>query len=63
MHGVVCQNMGNKQQRVLYMPVARRSYTIDKKPVGTELEFMVDGVLKRKLSIIQKLGQGGVDGN
>lgn len=48
------------KRRVSYMPVARRSYKIDKKPVGTELEFIVDGVLKRKLRAIQKLGQGGI---
>jgi serine/threonine protein kinase len=50
-----------------YFPIAPfRSYELDRRPGPTTLqgrdyfEFIVNGVTKRKLKIISKLGQGGI---
>jgi putative NADH-flavin reductase len=46
------------------MPVALRSYTLDRSPRhnedSSEFEFFVGGVLKRKLRVVRMLGGGGV---
>lgn len=61
--------MATISSAVAGMPVARRSYVLDKTPVlideistGTEevLVFTAGGVLKRKLRIIEELGHGGI---
>ncbi len=58
------ETVHDAQIQTICMPVARRSYTLDKQPRVTqdskEFAFYVGGVLKRKLIVLRKIGSGGI---